>query len=606
MAATILCADDDRNYCRILSRALHQQGYQVETVHDGEAALARIQALDPALVTLDVMLPKRDGFSVLEALRARGSRHRQTPVILLSACTFSRQYEERASRLGANAVLTKPVPLQELLGAVSSRIGGKGSVLPTSTELSGSLEEIPFAPLLHQLHGLRATGVLQVQRGKRKKQLQLRAGSPVAVKSNLVNETLGHLLVATGTITWDVLHESMRRMQKGEGRQGQILKAMHMLDDEDLARALYNQAREKLFELFTWPRGSFRFHRGARLRGANALSLRGSTPEVILEGIRWRVPLEVIDSYLRENARCRPVPGRSPFYRFQAAPWSELDRAWLERFDGRLRLGEVVGEEEEVRRSVYALLTLERLELGEGRSPAGARHLRSKRARPPLRGKVRRLVERRRKVQDGEQRVANAPLPQAAIRSELAEMAERFRSLDCFGILGVDEAAGDAEIREAYAELAKRTHPDRFAAEGTAVLRLAEEVFGQIARAYETVGERQQRLTYLRDRKMRERDAAELEEGHRALRAELAFQKGEQALRARSYAEAVACFRAAVEAYPKEGEYQAYYGWALYLVDPQAPGRQLAPGQHQLQGFAQATGRSPTCSWAASTRRMGA
>ena len=59
MAGTILCVDDDRHFCQILSRALSQSGWQVEMVHDGERALGRIRELSPALVTLDVLTVER-------------------------------------------------------------------------------------------------------------------------------------------------------------------------------------------------------------------------------------------------------------------------------------------------------------------------------------------------------------------------------------------------------------------------------------------------------------------------------------------------------------------------------------------------------------------
>ena len=141
-----------------------------------------------------------------------------------------------------------------------------------------------MAPLMHQLHGLRATGVLQVQHGKKRKQVQLRDGSPIAVRSNLVQETLGHLLLASGKITEDVLHASLRRVKRGEGMHGQILKAMHMLDEADLATALRLQAQEKLLDMFGWSKGSFRFHRDARLKSANALSLNQSAANLIWQG----------------------------------------------------------------------------------------------------------------------------------------------------------------------------------------------------------------------------------------------------------------------------------------------------------------------------------
>ena len=70
MPATILCTDDDRDFCQILSKALSGEGYRVLIAHDGERALELLEASAPDLVLLDVMLPRRDGFETLEVIRS--------------------------------------------------------------------------------------------------------------------------------------------------------------------------------------------------------------------------------------------------------------------------------------------------------------------------------------------------------------------------------------------------------------------------------------------------------------------------------------------------------------------------------------------------------
>ncbi|MGH7288346.1 MAG: J domain-containing protein, partial [Myxococcota bacterium] len=149
--------------------------------------------------------------------------------------------------------------------------------------------------------------------------------------------------------------------------------------------------------------------------------------------------------------------------------------------------------------------------------------------------------------------------------------AGRMRGLDAFGVLGVERAAGDEEVRAAYSELAKRTHPDRYATASAAVRRVAEEVFGMVSAAYEAIADQASRLQYLRDEAGRRQLAQEIDEGQRAVRAELEFQKGEVALRARRPDLALTHFQTAVDAYPDEGEYHAWLGWALHLTAPGNP-----------------------------------
>jgi len=396
LAAKILCVDDDRNFCRILSRAFSSEGYGVEMAHDGEAALAKVRACSPDLVVLDILLPRRDGFEVLEAIRKEEGRLAQTPVMLLSGCTITPAYQARADRLHADAALKKPVPLKVILELVAKQIGAGAPSTPIRTRLgaeprkkerepialSGSFEEVPFASLLHHLHGLRASGVLQLQSGKKKKLLQIEEGHPVAVRSNLVDECLGNLLLATGKITSDVLHESIQRMNRGEGPQGQILVAMHMLDEQDLAMALRNQAEEKLFEIFTWRTGSFHFTQGVRLRDANALFLKSSPANLVMDGVSFRLPMEEVDRFLGERAHRYPIRGESPFYRFQDIRLDTDEEALLNGLDASRQLGDLLDRDETTRRALYALITLELIELRES-SPRTRRALRRGRVTEP-------------------------------------------------------------------------------------------------------------------------------------------------------------------------------------------------------------------------------
>ena len=111
MNGTVLCVDDDRNLCQILARALSEEGYEVHTAFDGDEALALVRETAPDLVLLDLILPRRDGFAVMEAVRALDGQLAATPVLVLSGCTPTPAYRERAASLGAVDLLTKPVPL---------------------------------------------------------------------------------------------------------------------------------------------------------------------------------------------------------------------------------------------------------------------------------------------------------------------------------------------------------------------------------------------------------------------------------------------------------------------------------------------------------------
>jgi tetratricopeptide (TPR) repeat protein len=89
-----------------------------------------------------------------------------------------------------------------------------------------------------------------------------------------------------------------------------------------------------------------------------------------------------------------------------------------------------------------------------------------------------------------------------------------------------------------------------------------------VANAYETLIDPRRRQAWLLGQRKADRDAAERAIGRRALDAEIQFQEGDAALRARDYTTALRCFGRALELYPEEGEYHAHYGWVLHLCHP--------------------------------------
>jgi DNA-binding response OmpR family regulator len=110
---TILSADDDPQLLRLVTRNLQLEGYEVLAASDGQQALELIEAHVPDLILLDVMMPRLDGFAVLERVREYAS----TPIIMLTA-RGQDQDKIRGLDLGADDYLTKPFSIDELLARV--------------------------------------------------------------------------------------------------------------------------------------------------------------------------------------------------------------------------------------------------------------------------------------------------------------------------------------------------------------------------------------------------------------------------------------------------------------------------------------------------------
>jgi two-component system response regulator ResD len=100
----ILLAEDDLQIARLIQFKLEREGFLVEWVEDGEQALSRAHQSEFDLILLDVMMPGRDGFSVLTELRA-DPRYCDIPIVMLTARASERDLQRGA---GATDYIVKP------------------------------------------------------------------------------------------------------------------------------------------------------------------------------------------------------------------------------------------------------------------------------------------------------------------------------------------------------------------------------------------------------------------------------------------------------------------------------------------------------------------
>ena len=112
----VLCADDDEDILSLVALRLERAGFDVARAGDGEEAIEAARTLRPAVVVLDVMMPKLTGLEVLEALRA-DEAFADVKVVLLSA-RVQESDVERGLGAGADAYLAKPFRAGELVAAI--------------------------------------------------------------------------------------------------------------------------------------------------------------------------------------------------------------------------------------------------------------------------------------------------------------------------------------------------------------------------------------------------------------------------------------------------------------------------------------------------------
>ncbi len=112
----VLVVEDEKEVAGLIRRGLEEQGFSVELSHNGTEALALATSRQYDAIVLDIMLPGRDGLSILKTLR---NQRNAVPVILLTARS---EVEERVEGLdlGADDYVTKPFYVEELISRIQA------------------------------------------------------------------------------------------------------------------------------------------------------------------------------------------------------------------------------------------------------------------------------------------------------------------------------------------------------------------------------------------------------------------------------------------------------------------------------------------------------
>ncbi len=131
----VLLVDDDQEIVESMRLALQAKGYETIIARDGNQGLALAEREDPDLVILDMMMPKRSGFLVLERLR----RTRPVPlrIIMITANEGSR-HKAYAEMLGVDDYIRKPFAMDRLLSSVGRLLGRSDDAAADADDTSES------------------------------------------------------------------------------------------------------------------------------------------------------------------------------------------------------------------------------------------------------------------------------------------------------------------------------------------------------------------------------------------------------------------------------------------------------------------------------------
>lgn len=116
----VLVVDDSETIRRLIGMNLELEGFDVVTAADGEEALERVREVAPDAMTIDVAMPRRDGYDTVRTMRA-DPETRDLKIVMVSACAQDEDIR-RGLEAGADVYLTKPFDPDELVRTVRDLI----------------------------------------------------------------------------------------------------------------------------------------------------------------------------------------------------------------------------------------------------------------------------------------------------------------------------------------------------------------------------------------------------------------------------------------------------------------------------------------------------
>ena len=146
---TVMIADNAEDFCTALSGALQRSGgFQlVGTVNDGEQAIRMLTERKPDVLVLDLMLPKRDGLSVLKAMATMEKK----PAVLATSTFLTQYVSNAAANLGARYMMLKPCDMQTLVERLEEIRGGENhGKLPAVRQDKAGIEAL-VTSIIHEI-----------------------------------------------------------------------------------------------------------------------------------------------------------------------------------------------------------------------------------------------------------------------------------------------------------------------------------------------------------------------------------------------------------------------------------------------------------------------
>jgi len=246
----ILVIEDDENIRENLQELLEAKGYHIKTASNGKQGILEAIDFRPSLIVCDVMMPKMDGFKVLEYVR-KTSTIQSTPFIFLTA-KVDHQDIRQGMDLGADDYLTKPFATKDLIGTIEARLKKQKKVVGEYAKVKHELDTTVFATYYHEfntpLHGIIGGLNLLINARESFNDKQIHELLLSILKSGLrLNHSLANLMLFEEIKRAEVYTELLSMFSNGKtaGLWPQRLQT----ELQTMAKEIYNRSGDLSFEM---------------------------------------------------------------------------------------------------------------------------------------------------------------------------------------------------------------------------------------------------------------------------------------------------------------------------------------------------------------------
>jgi len=420
----------------------------------------------------------------------------------------------------------------------SARIG-----VHTTGGVKGLIRDFRLTDTVIGLQRSRVTGILTVENAGARKRVFINNGDMVFAASDLSSDTIGEMLLRKGRLTPGQLALVRREMESSGQKEGAVLVRMGHLKPRDLVIAVRQLVEEIILGLFGMGEGRFRFE-AMPLPPHEVISLKLSAANLIFNGIKKVEDLRYIERDMPPLSAAIAV-SEDPIDLYQDLKLDYAATRIISCIGGGSTIGEVIRssgiEEAEAVRTIYALLSVKVVAVSdegyEGEEPS-----------------LGEIIGEEEGVEPGAR-----PELDPALKAEIEQMHARCYDIGYYGVLGVKDDSGLAQIKTAYYRAAKKFHPDiHFTLADDALKDMLSDIFSYIYEAYSTLSDPARRKEYddlIRIKPARLSSSVE--------KAREKFREGRGLLKLGRFEEAELLLGQAVYFDHSVAEYHYYYGLAL-------------------------------------------